>query len=953
MFNILKIFLSSILICNFTTTAAETLDKVFISLQEILPFHPDIKISNTANQTNRQEIGRGGTPDKDIYAGTTEIKWTDYAYSWDQFKKYYKTISLSASGYADAKEATKSSFTNVNITIANLEKRNSWHDNSILKASGSKWCLAYTARDFTWGSWNQSGVYYDAYMTDSYIKVRFYLWTKAFQAGWGSMWTESHIQYSGGIISSSWNVNTIKESLNTALSNQIDLESSYSGSLQDKNNINDPTGKGNDETTLINSVIAKILGNEYSDWKKYIQPFTFSDATREAIITIKFDDPKTKTQQVWVFHTPINITLSKEYWGKSLSKRLHIKPGQIVNPEDSTKGMIEDSAIQLEPDQVTENYGGNLQYHTTADIQFDGMEDSSEWMTVNGEPVEVLNNKFFYHMLDNRVNNGNEATNTYDIIIYHDDGINKNQYQIKYTINNLVPSLSAKWYAWAPDKNPDQKKLVDPTLPNGKPNPDYDKEINRETGTKTQIIWVKKKSQYPFPLDPLNKKGEVIDPNKNAQEYDLGFIAEGSVAGKGVQQLFKPEQLASVAREGVDNALNQFTNPNDKQQLTAIIPDTDNKYWSWQGMWHYITKTSDGLAYEKYVLIGPKYNDKYPRFLDVLDNSNVAVDFWTTIHGTHLKNFLIAHKNLDSKDIGNLNYEQVVSYWKEYTSGIISQTIPPDPNPINMKDLNEISFDTIKMNLTTVDLIKEEIKKQVKKQLTKSGATNLVYDEDYQFQPFDNETIAKLLDYDSAGSAMIDLNINALATSTKAIGSNKIIIINNTHFDPDKVFDLSTINPWSYTQNFSQLTVEKLKENWILGSIAKQLIKAKAELVYQTDYGVRPLNDEILQQFLTNEKRVSLIITIYAQDTSIKAINHTSLELINDPDGEIAPPIPPDPDPDPKPLPPDGNSWIAKKTNLIIMSIVTILIIGASGTVIFFKYRLKKGIGGKKKKNLK
>jgi len=40
--------------------------------------------------------------------------------------------------------------------------------------------------------------------------------------------------------------------------------------------------------------------------------------------------------------------------------------------------MIDDQPIQLEPNKVTASYGGNLQYHTTAHIEFDGAEDSNE-----------------------------------------------------------------------------------------------------------------------------------------------------------------------------------------------------------------------------------------------------------------------------------------------------------------------------------------------------------------------------------------------------------------------------------------------------------------------------------------------------------------------------------------------------------------------------------------------
>lgn len=941
-----QLMLSSILLTSFAVGALEVYDDLSASILANSPFHPDIKISNTATKTIRQE-GNLNASEKEEFVGETLVKWTDYATSWDQFKQYYKTINLKVSGYADGKEASKKTFSNLNLTITNLAKQTAWHSKAILMAPGSTFCLAYTNKSFTWGSYDQAGVYYDAIVADSNIKIRFYLWTKAHQAGTGSIWTESYLNYQGGTISSSWSLNSIKDSLDSALAKQIDFESSYSGSLEDPSNINDPTGNGHDLTTLINAKIAKVLGDEYQNWvdNKYIQPFSFSNATRQATTVFKFPDPVTKLQQVWAFRTPINISLSKDYWGKSLNERLRIEPGKIVNPEDSTKGMVEDTPIQLEPSKGDTD-GGTLQYHTTAHVVFDGLEDSTEWMTVNGQPVEVLNNRFIFEMVDNRVENGEKAVNKYEIVVHHKDKENEAEYRITYVIANLVPTLQGKWYAWNPEQNPNQKKLITPTLPNGKDNPDYDREINEKTGTKTQIIWVKKKSQYPFPLDPVDKEGRKIEANINPEDYDLGFIAEGSVAGMGVQQFFNEKEVSSVSREAVDNALNELTNANDRQKLTEINADSENKYWSWQGTWHYITKTLDSLAYEKYIVIGAKYEDNYPRFLDVLNDANVAVDFWTTIHGIHLKNYLAIHKNLDSKDIAQLNYEQVSSYWKEYTSGIISQWNQPDPNPADYQDLGKITFWTVKMNLTTVDLIKEEIIRQIKNQLSK---TNLEYIDDYEFNPFDDKSIEQLLNYDSEGNAEMSLNIKATSTSTKAIGENSFNVVNNTHFDPNEVFDLSSIEPWTIIKNFSERTIAELRDNWILGSIADKLKNAKADLVYEIDYEVKPLDDEILQEFLDSKERFSLEITIAAQDSSLKAINGTTLEMVNDPDAEIAPTEPPDPDPDPKPNPDDG-SWITKKANLIIISVVTVIVTVTVATFVFFKYRLKKGIGGKKTK---
>lgn len=961
------IFLSSILITNFTIGEPKVFESLTTTIFQHLPFHSDITFSANESETIRKEAGKNETVEDEKYLKETIIKWSDYANSWAQFCQYYQTIALTATGYADGKPNVgnaekRKSFTNKTIATSTLKAQTTWTSSKVLRNSSQN-TIVYHYTQFPKYSSDEAGVYYDAYRDNNYIKIRLYLWVYGYQyhdlvkPDKVKLWTESHVDYSGGSITSSIKPEDIKKSLTTALSNPITVLSNYSGSLEEKNN------KANIEEK-IKDVIKKTLNDDedYPYWEKYLQPISLSDKTRKAITTFKVINLN-NNQEVWTFETPISITLSHDYWGQNLKNRLTINPGKIVNPLDSLKGMIDDQPIQLEPNKVTASYGGNLQYHTTAHIEFDGAEDSNEWMTVNNQPVEVLNNRFIYNMVDNR--DGSEkddedkpddskTSNVYDIVLHRKaSNAAEEQYEVKYTIANLVPKLSAKWYGWDPEQNPDQKSLITETLPNGKTNPKYDKEVNTKTGTKTQIIWVKKKTEYPFPLDLLNQNGEVIN-SAVPSNYDQGFIAEGSVAGMGIQQLFNPNEIDSVWREGVDKNLNKYSSPNSQQQLKAINPDTEHAYWSWEGMWHYITKTTDKLAYEKYVLIGDNYQEKYSRFLDILNNADIAVDFWTTIHGLHLKNYLAREKQFDSKQIAELNYEQTVSYWKEYTSDIISQRIAPDPYPINYIDLNQINLYTIKMNLTTIELIKEEIIRQIRENLNKF---DLIYTLDYVFYPFDDESINKLLDYDSNGNATINLTVSALSTSTKVIGSKTIKIINNIHYDPNNVVDLSKIEffPEMAPFSFHNFTIEQLRQ-WILTYVNNTFKSNKNYIIaleYDIDYGITPFDDETLKQFINSKERTSLEFTVYAQDSSLKAINGTQFILINDPEAPTAPIVPPIINPIPNPNEPGKNSWIAKKTNLIILSVIVTLGVAGLATIIFVKYRLKKGIGGKKLKNSK
>ncbi|WHQ37051.1 Mbov_0399 family ICE element protein [Spiroplasma sp. SV19] len=946
----MKILLSILTLSMLITTPLLPLStKQLITMYSSLrgtPFHPDIKITNTDENKNSQS-GNLDHSVKETYLGYTSIIWTNYANSWTQFKQYYKRITLYTSGYVDGKSASKNTFGYTYITVANIEQRSSWHSNATLRASGSSYCLAYTSHNFYWGSYVQAGAYYDAIINGNTIKLMFYLWTKGYQYGSGSVWTEAYIKLSGGIIHSSWNLDTIKNNLNNALSNTINLVSDYSGAIDDKRNITDPTKKGNDLTTKINTIINNVLGDEYYAWKQYIQPYSFNNSTRQAAIVIKFINPTSQHQEVWTFTTPIKITLSTSYWAKLLNERLHIMPGQIVNPQDSTKGMVLDVPDVLMPSDPNKNFGGTLRYHTTVSLEFDGALNNSEWLEINGVKVDVLDNKFIATLLDNRI--AGETINTYDVIVYHDDGQYKAQYQVKIIIETLIPDLKLKWYAWDPTKNPGQNILITPNLADGKPNPKYDKEINSDTGTKTQIIWVKNKSSVPFTLDPLNQFGEVINPNINPQDYDLGFIAEGAVAGKGVNQTFSSPNITTVYRKEVDPNLLPFSNPTARQKNQRIKSDGENQYWSDSGIWHYVENLSDQSTAQKFMIIGADYSEKYPRFLDVLNNSNIAVDFWTTIHGVHLKNYLAKWKNLNSTDIGQLSYEQVMSYWKEYTSDVIAQRIPPDPNPANYVDITG-NLPIIKMNETEINVIANNIIEAVNKYMMLKGP-KVKLNSDYNVYSLDGKDITvdkrglKVLLQNKTTPQYLELRVKASPTSTLLIGTASVQVRNSVSYDPVTVRDLSKIKFNQYKYNFNSFTAEELR-NWIYQDVDNYMkIYGYNDIILNQDYGVSgnkipradpvthhntpgDLNDVLLNNFLNNISGIkTLTLIIYADNASDKTTGYSYHQLINDPESKPVPPTPPlPPNPDANPESPHSKKYLSWLLPVILCPLIVVSI---------------------------
>lgn len=710
------------------------------------------------------------------------------------------------------------------------------------------------------------------------LKIKFwataYAWHHSF-GGYDADSRSTFIVNQMDVVSNAESESTTYSRVKNALEKKLSFASDYSGSLEDERNIYDPKGQGNDLTTAMNKVLKQGFGKEYSYWEKFIRPFSFSDAKHEITTVIAFNRLSTGEAVTWTFKTPVAISLSGNYWGKQLKERLNIIPGKVVDQFDPLNGMVEDKPI-LAPDSppITDTYGGKWQYHTTASVQFDALVPGTpnygnEYLKVNGIKVPVLDYKFNYKMEDLRNNDkDSKENNLYQVEIIHESGNQNVSYKIDYEINNLVPELSIQWYAWNPKENKDQKELITPTI-DGKPNPKYDPEINPETGTKSQIVWVKRKTDHNFPFDPLNEKGEVI---KNKAEYDLGYIVEGTAVSMGIRQIFDAPEIANVAREQVGDDL-KGNNPNSITGKMQQIPsDQEGHYLSETGKWHYITKTNDQLTYEKYAIIGKNGFDNYPRFLDIMNNPDLVVNFWTTIHGKHLKNFLITYKNLNSKEIFALTYEQVVSYWKEYTSDIMAQKIPAIPEPDNYYKL-EKNLPIVKMNEHELGEIVRIIKAEVAEFIT-SKVPKAVYTIDYKIYNKDhiditenNSVLADLLN-NAEQPQYMNLFVEASPTSTLLIGTAKVEVKNSKNYDPNNVYNLSKVRFRNQSYNFADFSPSQLRI-WIEEWVAKGISVYQYPITLNADYGISAngipdedpishnntpgdLNDAILTEFIDN-----------------------------------------------------------------------------------------------------
>lgn len=866
--------------------------------------------------------------------------WSNYASSWEEFKNNYGSLDLTvnmqiAFDWYNVKWTNSS----INVPLDAINMHHQGTPNTLIHEE-----LQTTTQGGRWDGCHAS-LSYQCFVENNTITIDFTVKTWA---------TNNYDNYYFNIdtqrvtCNATFNYNTIKSRLDQNLNNKtLNLDSDYSTSLQDS--LNWPLIHKN-----INQLVQTALGSYYEPWKSIIYPnidptnphdytklpYVYNDNTGQLTLTVKFTDPNNNQQVQWTFTLSINLTLSGEYWKTKLENRLEITFGQVIGPDGK---MIPDHPLKPLPDDE------KFILSTTAYARFTAAPDGSESMTVNDQPVQVIDNKFSYEMTDSQ----EHKTNEYAIKLEKHDITTKavlGEYKVTYVIKQVVPNLKLKWYAWDPENNIDQHNLITPGTPDH-PNPSYNPDVNPKTGTISQIMWVKHKAQFPFPLDPIDNNGD-----KRTTDFNKGLIAEGSVSGMGVNQTFNDNWIKTITREKVDPiTLQSISSP-----VTINSDEQSWQYFSDSGTWHYVISDQKGFTANKFVTIGQNYQNKYIKFLDVLNDPNTAIPFWTTLEGLHLKNYLITNKALNSKDIQLLTFEQVTSYWKEYVSGVVSNHVPPDPEPIQYLDLSMITIDTIKMYAIDVKTIKENIISSIEKQLKKYG--NIEYDVDYTINPTDFENnLNQLLVFNNHHSAILGgFSLVANPTSTLVTNSTKEFKIKNSHDAIDNIVDLSTIKFPNQEYDFSEFTTEHLKQ-FILEVVTKQLKnyhyidqdKNEIPLVYNTDYEILNIDDVSLQKFLTNKTKTSLTVVIRALDSdTMHAVNSTTLLMINNPDAPPAPPNPPDPKP-PTPVDPDNpdspilppSGWFTQGKNLAWF--LPIAIFGTGGVVLcilWIKYRSNKKI---------
>ncbi|GIZ06661.1 Mbov_0399 family ICE element protein [Metamycoplasma salivarium] len=312
-----------------------------------------------------------------------------------------------------------------------------------------------------------------------------------------------------------------------------------------------------------------------------------------------------------------------------------------------------------DPMQKGPSWGGKYLVNSPLGVDFTGDLDETEVLFINKQRVDVINHKFRYALKDFRKSATDNERIPYQKLEQNEEltllnSHAKNEYLIEikkyapgtnnsgepiftyrkmYVINSQSTKQEFKWYAWDPDKNPEQKELITEYLTiNGeiqknldgtpKLNPKYDPEINKATGTKSQIIWIPKGTLY----SNITKHLKFMYPNiKSISNNDLGILAEASVLGKGaLRNLFLSKETKNNNTKVKYFKMKIYDKdklewiPNDKlklEELSTNNADSQNAYMSEEGIWLVGSTSEKGISNLKLVMID-KNNSPRSYFID-------------------------------------------------------------------------------------------------------------------------------------------------------------------------------------------------------------------------------------------------------------------------------------------------------------------------------------------------
>ncbi|WP_193210277.1 Mbov_0399 family ICE element protein, partial [Mycoplasmopsis agalactiae] len=289
------------------------------------------------------------------------------------------------------------------------------------------------------------------------------------------------------------------------------------------------------------------------------------------------------------------------------------------------------------PDKKNKYDHGTLLVGSPIDIKFISDNAETDIMLINKQKVDVLNKEFKKKLIDFRVvantkeikdkEKEKQPTNEYEIHLKrfktgsNNSGDIDEQYIVKYQIIQKFFTQIIKWYAWDPDKNPDQKQLISKILLDKKgqpllddkkkeiPNPNYDPFIDPATGTKKEILWISNDNLKNHGLDD---KLHFTYPSllyDIKQKVDFGIYVDSHVLGKGALRNLEYDKALTNVKYYKKKLFNKKTeHKNGEKVVTYVKSDTlpeplplknnnsEFSYFSDEGIWLvYATNNSQDI----------------------------------------------------------------------------------------------------------------------------------------------------------------------------------------------------------------------------------------------------------------------------------------------------------------------------------------------------------------------
>ncbi|WXA52144.1 hypothetical protein RRG58_07930 [Mycoplasmopsis cynos] len=468
-----------------------------------------------------------------------------------------------------------------------------------------------------------------------------------------------------------------------------------------------------------------------------------------------------------------------------------------------------DRRVQILPPDANANYGGKWKVKAPIEVKFLANLSESEVLLINKNRVDVLNRWFKYDLRDNRSSINDESRELYDKnskeeanetnshkkneysieLIKYRENTNNTQEEYKYKIDFIIDSYdieqSIKYYAWNPEINKDQNDLITPYLmENGEfikdkngnkiPNPKYDASIDKQTGTKKQLVWID--TNLFKSNSELLRKISFAFP-KLDRKYNFGIFAEASVLGKGALRNVFGNFVGNANSEYYSyqlfNKINKGIYENKGERIVSLnaeLGSSESSYMSSEGIYLVWAKTANSISDIQLILIDED-NKSDSFFLDEIEKINfnsipgssnnleyLNIDgsiklneyisnFWKISNpvANAFSYYLINNRNLKEEEIKNLSFVNVKKYYLDFINNNLFGSLTSES--INSNNIfGGYEFNNLNLNglvLEQKEIIIKKVKEFIQKELNKFSylhkINDLVYENDYYIEEFQNE----------------------------------------------------------------------------------------------------------------------------------------------------------------------------------------------------------------------